>query len=139
MAKEQGLPLNSGKISGVCGRLLCCLSYENDNYIQAKQSMPQIGTMLNTPSGPGKVVSVKCTAGVGCGHAGERRHYPDTGKPILGASSAACRAKNREQGWLRELWSQQKRRRREWGEWLQLWQRRKWLRLRELWYKKREL
>ncbi|HLI08429.1 MAG TPA: stage 0 sporulation family protein [Ktedonobacteraceae bacterium] len=58
MAKEQGLPLNPAKISGVCGRLLCCLSYENENYIQAKQSMPQIGTMLNTPSGPGKVVSI---------------------------------------------------------------------------------
>ena len=58
MAKEQGLPLNPAKISWVCGRLLCCLSYENDNYIQAKQSMPQIGAMLNTPSGPGKVVSV---------------------------------------------------------------------------------
>src|SRR5438876_10506830 len=58
MAKEQGLPLNPSKISGVCGRLLCCLSYENENYIQAKQSMPQIGAILNTPSGPGKVVSV---------------------------------------------------------------------------------
>jgi cell fate regulator YaaT (PSP1 superfamily) len=58
MAKEQGLPLNPSKISGVCGRLLCCLSYENDNYIQAKQSMPQLGAILNTPSGPGKVVAV---------------------------------------------------------------------------------
>ncbi len=58
MAKEQGLPLNPSKISGVCGRLLCCLSYENDNYIQAKQQMPAIGSMLNTPSGPGRVVSV---------------------------------------------------------------------------------
>lgn len=58
MAKEQGLPLNPSKISGVCGRLLCCLSYENDNYIQAKQSMPQVGALFNTPSGPGKVVSV---------------------------------------------------------------------------------
>src|SRR5437588_9149981 len=58
MAKEQGLPLNPSKISGVCGRLLCCLSYENDNYIQAKQSMPPLGSMLNTPSGPGKVVSI---------------------------------------------------------------------------------
>lgn len=58
MAKEQGLPLNPAKISGVCGRLLCCLSYENENYIQAKQSMPHIGAMLNTPSGPGKVVSI---------------------------------------------------------------------------------
>ncbi len=58
MAKEQGLPLNPTKISGVCGRLLCCLSYENDNYVQAKQRMPQIGAMLQTPSGPGKVVAV---------------------------------------------------------------------------------
>src|SRR5437773_7614413 len=58
MAKEQGLPLNPTKISGVCGRLLCCLSYENENYIQAKQSMPQVGAILNTPSGPGKVVSI---------------------------------------------------------------------------------
>lgn len=58
MAKEQGLPLNPSKISGVCGRLLCCLSYENDNYIQAKQQMPAIGSMLDTPSGPGRVVSV---------------------------------------------------------------------------------
>src|SRR5579859_5259403 len=58
MAKEQGLPLNPAKISGVCGRLMCCLSYENDNYIQAKQQMPQLGAMLTTPSGPGKVVSI---------------------------------------------------------------------------------
>jgi cell fate regulator YaaT (PSP1 superfamily) len=58
MAKEQGLPLNPTKISGICGRLLCCLAYENDNYIQAKQQMPQIGTMLNTPSGMGKVIAV---------------------------------------------------------------------------------
>ncbi|GHO44662.1 PSP1 domain-containing protein [Ktedonospora formicarum] len=58
MAKEQGLPLNPSKISGVCGRLMCCLSYENENYIQAKQQMPQIGAILNTPSGPGKVVAI---------------------------------------------------------------------------------
>ena len=58
MAKEQNLPLNPAKISGVCGRLLCCLSYENDNYIQAKQTMPQVGTFLDTPSGSGKVVEV---------------------------------------------------------------------------------
>src|SRR5256886_12885560 len=58
MAKEQGLPLNPSKISGVCGRLMCCLAYENDNYIQAKQSMPQVGAILRTPSGPGRVVSI---------------------------------------------------------------------------------
>ncbi len=58
MAKEQNLPLNPSKISGVCGRLLCCLSYENDNYIQARQHMPQMGAMLDTPSGRGKVISI---------------------------------------------------------------------------------
>lgn len=58
MAKEQDLPLNPSKISGVCGRLLCCLSYENDNYVQAKQNMPQVGTMLDTPGGQGKVVAI---------------------------------------------------------------------------------
>src|SRR6266478_879847 len=58
MAKEQDLPLNPAKISGVCGRLLCCLSYENDNYVQAKQTMPQVGTFLDTPSGTGRVVSI---------------------------------------------------------------------------------
>jgi len=58
MAKEQDLPLNPSKISGVCGRLLCCLAYENDNYVQAKQNMPQIGTLLDTPGGQGKVVSI---------------------------------------------------------------------------------
>src|SRR6266487_1532701 len=58
MAKEQDLPLNPSKISGVCGRLLCCLSYENDNYVQAKQAMPQVGALLDTPGGQGKVVSI---------------------------------------------------------------------------------
>src|SRR5437660_7212734 len=58
MAKEQDLPLNPSKISGVCGRLLCCLAYENDNYVQAKQSMPQVGTLLDTPGEQGKVVSI---------------------------------------------------------------------------------
>ena len=58
MAKEQDLPLNPAKISGVCGRLLCCLSYENDNYIQARQHMPQVGTFLDTPGGPGKVIAI---------------------------------------------------------------------------------
>jgi cell fate regulator YaaT (PSP1 superfamily) len=58
MAKEQDLPLNPSKISGVCGRLLCCLSYENDTYIQARQTMPSVGTFLDTPGGQGRVVSI---------------------------------------------------------------------------------
>jgi cell fate regulator YaaT (PSP1 superfamily) len=58
MAKEQDLPLNPSKISGVCGRLLCCLAYENDNYVQTKQNMPEVGTLLDTPGGQGKVVAI---------------------------------------------------------------------------------
>ena len=58
MAKEQGLPLNPAKISGVCGRLMCCLAYENDQYIEAKQGMPALGAYVTTPSGLGKVVGL---------------------------------------------------------------------------------
>jgi cell fate regulator YaaT (PSP1 superfamily) len=58
MAKEQSLPLNPSKISGVCGRLMCCLSYENDQYLEAKQTMPALGEIIMTPSGSGKVISL---------------------------------------------------------------------------------
>jgi len=58
MAKEQDLPLNPAKISGVCGRLLCCLAYENDTYAQARQTMPPVGSYLDTPGGHGRVVSL---------------------------------------------------------------------------------
>ena len=59
MAKTQDLPLNPSKVSGVCGRLLCCLSYENDQYKQMKASMPRLGQTLETPAGPGMVVSMQ--------------------------------------------------------------------------------
>jgi cell fate regulator YaaT (PSP1 superfamily) len=58
MAKEQGLPLNPTKISGVCGRLMCCLAYENDDYIEAKHEMPAYGEIVGTPSGIGRVVGL---------------------------------------------------------------------------------
>ncbi len=47
MAKEQNLSLNSVKISGQCGRLLCCLSYEHDWYIEAKKNLPHTGTSIS--------------------------------------------------------------------------------------------
>jgi cell fate regulator YaaT (PSP1 superfamily) len=56
MAKEQSLSLNPTKISGQCGRLMCCLVYEYDTYMDLKKSLPRIGTMVKTPSGAGKVV-----------------------------------------------------------------------------------
>jgi cell fate regulator YaaT (PSP1 superfamily) len=46
MAKEQNLTLNSMKISGPCGRLLCCLSYEFDVYREARQALPALGTRV---------------------------------------------------------------------------------------------
>lgn len=58
MAKNQGLSLNPCKISGLCGRLMCCLSYENDYYAGAYKKMPKLGSTVGTPEGKGSVVSV---------------------------------------------------------------------------------
>ncbi|PID77920.1 MAG: stage 0 sporulation protein [Deltaproteobacteria bacterium] len=55
MAKIQGLSLNPTKISGVCGRLMCCLNYENETYKYLKRKLPQIGQKVMTPSGEGVV------------------------------------------------------------------------------------
>ncbi len=58
MAKEQGLPLNPVKISGACGRLLCCLSYENENYLEVKKRLPPLGSWVETPQGEGRIVEI---------------------------------------------------------------------------------
>lgn len=58
MAKEQDLPLNPTKISGLCGRLLCCLSYEYDTYLALRAALPSRGAHVLTPDGPGEVVLV---------------------------------------------------------------------------------
>lgn len=58
MAKEQNLSLNPTKISGVCGRLMCCLKYEQDYYEQTRKSMPRVGKEVETPEGFGMVVDV---------------------------------------------------------------------------------
>jgi cell fate regulator YaaT (PSP1 superfamily) len=58
MAKEQHLPLNPPKISGLCGRLMCCLSYEHPTYREITKELPREGERLNTPEGKGRVVSV---------------------------------------------------------------------------------
>ncbi|MFH0768615.1 MAG: stage 0 sporulation family protein [Chloroflexota bacterium] len=56
MAKEQNLPLNPMKISGVCGRLLCCLVYESEQYHAMKEKLPREGQQVSTAMGTGKVV-----------------------------------------------------------------------------------
>ena len=63
MSKTQDLSLNPSKVSGVCGRLLCCLSYENDQYKQMKAVMPKLGQKTDTPHGPGTVVSLQLLKG----------------------------------------------------------------------------
>ncbi|QGQ43911.1 stage 0 sporulation family protein [Metabacillus sediminilitoris] len=58
MAKDQNLSLNPTKISGLCGRLMCCLKYENDEYESAKELLPDVGEMIGTPDGLGKVIGL---------------------------------------------------------------------------------
>ena len=58
MAKNQNLALNPTKINGVCGRLLCCLKYENDVYTEYKKGLPNVGKKVKTEKGEGKVLSV---------------------------------------------------------------------------------
>jgi cell fate regulator YaaT (PSP1 superfamily) len=56
MAKEQNLSLNPTKISGQCGRLMCCLTYENKTYQSLKEKFPKIGETVTIPNGKGKVI-----------------------------------------------------------------------------------
>ncbi|MFC1658206.1 stage 0 sporulation family protein [Candidatus Omnitrophota bacterium] len=58
MAKEEGLPLNPPKISGICGRLMCCLGYEYETYKRLVRGLPQQGERVHTPQGKGKVIAV---------------------------------------------------------------------------------
>ncbi len=57
MAKTQGLSLNPAKISGLCGRLMCCLEYENEYYSETYKKMPKVGSEVDTPDGKAIVVS----------------------------------------------------------------------------------
>lgn len=56
MAKEQNLSLNPTKISGICGRLMCCLKYEQDTYERIRKVLPKVGCIVKTPDGQGEVV-----------------------------------------------------------------------------------
>lgn len=58
MAKDQKLSLNPSKISGACGRLMCCLKYEQSSYEYLNKNLPNEGDIIKTPSGNGKVLSV---------------------------------------------------------------------------------
>ncbi len=62
MAKEQGLSLSPVKISGTCGRLMCCLKYEQDAYTDLLKHTPKVGAIVNTPEGKGLVVETNLIA-----------------------------------------------------------------------------
>ena len=64
MAKEQGLSLNPVKISGTCGRLMCCLKYEQAAYSVLLRTTPKNGAVVNTPEGRGVVVDVNLLTGM---------------------------------------------------------------------------
>ena len=58
MAKNQNISLNPSKINGQCGRLLCCLKYEDDVYTENRSKLPQIGDVINTKQGKGEVIAL---------------------------------------------------------------------------------
>ena len=62
MAKDQNLSLNPSKISGNCGRLMCCLKYEDEVYQEKMKRLPHIGAIVKTPDGVGEVESVETLA-----------------------------------------------------------------------------
>ena len=81
MAKEQNLSLNPTKISGVCGRLMCCLKYEEDNYEQTRRNMPKLGKDVETPDGYGTVIDLNVlketvTVRIRKGDGSELKTYP---------------------------------------------------------------
>ncbi len=63
MAKEQGMSLNPVKISGTCGRLMCCLKYEQEAYTDLLKNTPKVGAIVNTPDGKGTVVDLNLLTG----------------------------------------------------------------------------
>lgn len=64
MAKEQGLSLNPVKISGICGRLMCCLKYEQDTYSELLRMVPGVNSIVMTPQGRGTVTDHNLLTGV---------------------------------------------------------------------------
>ena len=81
MAKDQNLSLNPTKISGICGRLMCCLKYEQDNYEQTRKRMPRVGREIITPDGVGVINAINVLeetvrVRIAVGDSFELREYP---------------------------------------------------------------
>lgn len=88
MAKEQGLSLNPSKISGSCGRLMCCLAYEQDFYEYLNDLTPPVGSLVRTPDGEGTVTEVQLLAGnlkvaLSDNREGTPREYPVSRVKVL--------------------------------------------------------
>lgn len=62
MAKDQSLSLNPTKISGLCGRLMCCLKFEHDNYESIREEMPSVGKTVVTSHGEGRVTGINASS-----------------------------------------------------------------------------
>ncbi len=67
MAKRQDISLNPSEISGLCGRLLCCLAYEDDYYQEVKHKLPQLREIVNTTLGSGEVKAINALLAIGKG------------------------------------------------------------------------
>ena len=63
MAKEQNFSLNSAKVSGACGRLMCCLRYEHETYEEAIKHTPPVGSQVSTKDGAGVVTETRPLVG----------------------------------------------------------------------------
>lgn len=87
MAKEQGVSLTPGEITGMCGRLRCCLNYEYEHYMEARQNLPRRNKRVMTPNGEGKVVDVMALQRmviVDLVEGGKRVFHADDLKDLLG-------------------------------------------------------
>ena len=93
MVKEQNLSLNPTKISGVCGRLMCCLKYEQDQYEQTRKKMPKVGKEVITPDGPGvvwdlNIIKETVRVRIQKGDSSELKDYPMDDVQRPGAANA---------------------------------------------------
>jgi cell fate regulator YaaT (PSP1 superfamily) len=64
MAKAQGISLNPSEITGMCGRLRCCLIYEYEQYVEARRGLPKMNKWVGTPHGEGKVIDINALKGM---------------------------------------------------------------------------
>lgn len=97
MAKDQNLSLNPTKISGICGRLMCCLKFENEAYEQAKEMFPELGKRVFTPDGEGNVTGVnifKQTINVELRESKLDKEYPYSEVEVVSAEGDQVEASN---------------------------------------------